>query len=64
MTLEDMLRAQRNHAMDAAAHAGVEIERLTAEIAALKARLPAPPASEASVVSVIPRQAAKIADGL
>lgn len=58
MTFEDVLRAQRNHAMDAAAHAAVEIDRLTA---ALKAAQPAP---DAPVVQMIPRQAEKVADGL
>jgi len=47
--------------MDAAAHAAVEIDRLTAELAALKARQPAPDAPE---VQMIPRQAEKVADGL
>lgn len=61
MTLEDVLRAQRNHALDAAAQAAVQIERLTAENAALKAAQPAP---DAPVLQMTPRQAEKVADGL
>lgn len=45
MTLEDMLRAQRNHAMDAAAQLAVTVEQQKAEIVELKAALEDVPAA-------------------
>lgn len=100
MTLEDMLRAQRNHAMDAAAQLAVTVEQQKAEIAALKDAQPEVPVVQMPQVAAcptcqgeglvpqfhsrgsggppglalvpcptcspepIPRQAAKVADGL
>lgn len=59
MTLEDVLKLQRNNAMDAVAQASVIINRLETELAALK-KPPAP--TPDVVIDMVPRQAAKVAD--
>ncbi len=61
MQIEDVLRAQRNQAMDALAQLDVIVAGLRKRVADLEASAPQP---AAPTIEMIPRQAAKIADGL